>query len=162
MNIPVYKYMKLEYVISMIKSKALSISKLSSWEDPYESFFYKSDFLLSGDKTIQGPNIEQIFGQSWTMQEESDAMWRIYSDKDNKDSVRIRTTADKLFKATYVNNYCMASTYIGRVKYVSGAEISRWLNSISPITDIHDFQYLGIQSFFLLSGILSPMNKKFG
>ena len=40
----VYKYIRLEYLLSMLKNKKLRVDKVSTWEDPYENFFIKEDF----------------------------------------------------------------------------------------------------------------------
>ena len=76
---PIYKYIPLKYVLEMFKTKKLYISKVKSWEDTYENFFLKQEFRVFG-KILKADHIaDQIYGQSWTLLNESDAMWRIYS-----------------------------------------------------------------------------------
>ena len=43
-NTYVYKYIRLEYLLSMLKDQKLRVDKVSTWEDPYENFFMKEDF----------------------------------------------------------------------------------------------------------------------
>lgn len=115
-EIPLYKYFSIENLEHLIKNSCLFIDKINeSWEDCYENFFLKCNFMIndtlsSGDKLISG-----IFGQSWTTKEESDAMWRIYSKE--KTGIKIKTNAFKLFKALYIDDSCMANTWFGKVEY---------------------------------------------
>lgn len=59
-------------------------------------------------------------------------MWRIYSDIHHGFEsdplgnivIRIKTTARKLFNAVYIDDKCMASTYIGAVTYLSQIELN--------------------------------------
>lgn len=92
----IYKYIPLKYVLMMVGNKQLLMNKVNSWEDPYENFFYKEDFKMPDGRQVSALDLTNgIFGQSWTLLEESDAMWRIYSQ--NKDAIKIKTTAEKLF-----------------------------------------------------------------
>lgn len=60
---------------------------------------------------------KNIYGQCWTLNDETDAMWRIYS-KDCT-GVKVKTTIRKLFESfvescqAFQNQYC----YIGKVNY---------------------------------------------
>ena len=68
----------------------------SSWKDPFEGWIKKQvciqlrkkhrDFCLTGN----------FFGQCWTSEQASDAMWNVYSN--GKDGIRIRTRPEKLLK----------------------------------------------------------------
>lgn len=88
---PIYKYIPLKYVLQMLKSRQMYFSKVKSWEDTYENFFLKQDFRIDG-KMLSADNLaEHVYGQSWTLLAESDAMWRIYSNIIYKSS---RQTAD--------------------------------------------------------------------
>lgn len=90
-------------------------------------------------------NIPGAFGQSWTTREETDVMWRIYSKEDNTGGVnksrilfgvRIGTTARKLLKLIYVDDSSMANAWIGKVRYMSEAEINQTLSGgISAINN---------------------------
>lgn len=129
---PIYKYMPLEYVLTMVSTKKLRFGKVSEWEDVYENFFLKADFRVEGIRGGADTLIPGVFGQSWTLLEESDAMWRIYSSIvkrgiyncqfRKKVAVRIKTTAEKLFNAVYLKDEDMASVYIGKVEYVDSID----------------------------------------
>ena len=36
---PIYKYIPLKYVLQMLKTKQLYMSKVKDWEDTYENFY---------------------------------------------------------------------------------------------------------------------------
>ena len=124
----IYKYFPLKHLLSLLERKKLRVDRVSKWEDPYENFFlkeefyayaeyYKKDILVSTEEII-----DRTYGQSWTLKEESDAMWRIYSNIKNgiKDSaVRIKVRVDNLFNVVYTDDGCMATTSIGQVQYVN-------------------------------------------
>lgn len=124
----IYKYFPLKHLLSLLERKKLRVDRVSKWKDPYENFFlkeefyayaeyYKKDILVSAEEII-----DRTYGQSWTLKEESDAMWRIYSNIKNgiKDSaVRIKVSVDNLFNVVYTDDGCMATTSIGQVQYVN-------------------------------------------
>lgn len=102
--------------------------------------------LQTGESGVADNLIPGVFGQSWTLLEESDAMWRIYSKINNpKDgtknyldetSVRIKTTARKLFDAIYTSDEDMARAYIGKIIYLSQKDFNDYQNLRSPLSPI--------------------------
>jgi hypothetical protein len=125
----IYKYIPIEYVESMFKSKKLIFGKVNDWDDVYENYFLKQDLRMSTGVSIDTSSVmERCYGQSWTLLEESDAMWRIYSP--HKDAVRVSTTAEKLIDVLYVDDSCSANTYIGSVIYRSRKDIEEELSSM--------------------------------
>ena len=130
---PIYKYIPLKYVLAMFKTKELYMGKVKNWEDTYENFFLKQDFRVH-DKILRADHLsDQIYGQSWTLLNESDAMWRIYSNikKINEVAIKVKTTSRKLFDAIYTDDKCMATTSIGLVKYYYKNELIRWLKNLN-------------------------------
>ena len=140
----VYKYIPLKYLKAMLESKKLRINKVSTWEDPYENFFSKSNFYAFSPFykqyiSVDTQNlIDRTYGQSWTFLEESDAMWRIYSNVKDLDliAIRLKIKVDDLFDIVYTHDNCMATTSIGRVNYKTDKEINQWLDNIKDNTDI--------------------------
>ncbi len=112
-----YKYFSIQNLKYIHNNNKLYIDKIvESWEDCYENFFLKCNFFTCDNIPLTAKNqIPGIFGQSWTTKNESDAMWRIYSN--NKRGVKIKTTAKKLFNALYIDDECMANTWFGKVQY---------------------------------------------
>ncbi len=130
---PIYKYISLKYVLDMFKTKKLFMGKVKSWEDTYENFFLKQDFRVDGTMLRADHLADQIYGQSWTLLNESDAMWRIYSNikKTNEVAIKVKTTSRKLFDAIYTNDTCKATTSIGLVKYCYKNEMTKWLKGLN-------------------------------
>lgn len=170
LDIPIYKFIPLKYMSSLL-SGILNISKIESWEDVYENFLFKQHFELDDGTPIKVDNLAKCnFGQSWTKSEETDAMWRIYSDVSKcmdlssickccycknllqsyalRDvAVRIKTTAKKLFDSVYFDDTCMDSTYIGNIQYVSQNELNEWLSNID--LKVNNLQKIITQSLFI-------------
>lgn len=154
----VYKYIPLKYLISLVENKKLRIDKVSKWEDPYENFFLKSYFYTCASfyKQIVQVSTDEIrnrtYGQSWTMIEESDAMWRIYSNKDDIENiaVRIKIKIDNLFDIVYTSDKCMATTSIGPVNYKTNLDIINWLGNLKNEKNlIPEFPKYAKESLFI-------------
>lgn len=130
---PIYKIMEFEYVYTMLKNRELRVGKIQKWEDPFENFLLKQNFWYKTEEDKkQEYDIheisELIYGQSWSLIEESDAMWRIYSP--NKTSVRIKTTIKQLFDSIYTNDGCAHTTFIGIVEYNSQDSLQEYLDKL--------------------------------
>lgn len=97
----------------------------------------KQNYYLNDGTPIDVINqADGIYGQCWTYLTESDAMWRIYSQ--NMDTIRIKTTVEKLYDALYQSDNNMADTYVGLVKYESQNDIDSYVQGLSPL-DPGDF-----------------------
>lgn len=151
----VYKYIPLKYLIPLVVNKKLRIDKVSKWEDPYENFFLKSNFYTYASfykQNIQVHTddiINRTYGQSWTMREESDAMWRIYSNKGDIENIaiRVKIKIDNLFNIVYTSDECMATTGIGPVNYKTDDEITHWMQGLNNIDS--EFPNFAEQSLFI-------------
>ena len=131
-EMPIYKFMPLKYTLAMVRNNLLTINRISSWPDVYENYMLKQECYLQDGTPIDVINqTAGIYGQCWTYLPESDAMWRIYSP--SMDTIRIKTTVEKLYDALYQNDHNMADTYIGLVRYERQTDIDRNVQSLSPI-----------------------------
>ena len=142
LNRSIYKYIPLKHVITMLKKNKLYVGKVANWEDVYENFLLKQNFIYRDVFLNANYLMELIYGQCWTTLSESDAMWRIYSNpkKLNDVAIRVRTSAQKLFDAVYTSNDCMYTTSIGNVEYFYKKEIMDWIRSLN----IHSAHDIGI------------------
>lgn len=155
LDAPIYKYIPFKYLKLMIQNSNLYFGKVSSWEDVYENWFLKEQMVLSsGEKVSAKELIPGVFGQSWTLQEESDAMWRIYSKLDRTQhdylddtAVRIKTTARKLYNVIYANDEDFYTSYIGAVKYLSQNDFLKMQDSLSPLNPL-DLSEVFVKSYF--------------
>lgn len=181
LDTPIYKYIPFKYLKLMIQNSNLYFGKVSSWEDVYENWFLKEQMVLpSGEKGSATDLIQGVFGQSWTLQEESDAMWRIYSKLDrtlhdylDDTAVRIKTTARKLYNVIYANDEDFNTSYIGAVKYLSQNDFLKMQDSLSPLNPL-DLSEVFVKSYFFKRApfehekevrpilIYSPKHENFG
>ena len=95
------------------------------WEDPFENFILSSSIRFPSGQIYSQGNRDSVYGQCWTLQSASDAMWRIYSP--SEDAVRIRTSPNRLAKSIMVSPAVRPHTVrIGRVKYLSQTVLTRF------------------------------------
>lgn len=122
----IYRIIPLKHLYEIFESKKNILVKPKKWDDPFENFILQSTVQLSTGDLSSLQARDQFYGQCWTLQSSSDAMWRIYSK--NKKSVRIRTTiqdlADSLAKSLGALSYLEA--YIGKVKYLSSNRLMQY------------------------------------
>lgn len=151
----IYKYIPFKYLKLMIQNSSLFFGRVDKWEDVYENWFLKERIILSsGQEGVANNLIPGVYGQSWTLLEESDAMWRIYSKLDrnsanylDETAVKIKTTAQKLFDVIYTEDKDMASSYIGKVKYLSQDDFRKMQDSLSPMSPM-DLNEVFVKSYF--------------
>ena len=127
-DLPIYRVMPMKRLVDLLSSHKLVLLKPSKWEDPFENQLLSSDIFIDNDKAaVEAKN--SVYGQCWTLNEESDAMWRIYSH--DKDGVRIKTTPRKLLEALKKTaKYPDITCFIGKVKYLPIKELGNELREI--------------------------------
>ena len=114
----VCRFISFERLADILLNRQITLVNINKWEDPYENILSKCVFTGYNSKEIKiGELQNRIFGQCWTLTDESDAFWRIYSN--DKKGVKIKTTLQKLFDATF--NFSKSS--LGKVKYLSQSDI---------------------------------------
>jgi hypothetical protein len=90
--------------------------------------------MASGELVSLSNIFESYFGQCWTLNEDSDAMWRIYSA--DEEGIKVRTTVRKLFAAFYdsANPTVSVSDFVGLVRYLPQEQIERLMtgDGIAP------------------------------
>jgi len=121
----VYRTISLDRLIELFKTSENTLVKPELWDDTFENFVLKSKLHTPNGKIIEYDVHKRIYGQCWTLEKSSDAMWRIYSP--DKNSIRIRTTIEKLLDsisiATVGTKYCEHS--IGKVEYLAEKNLIR-------------------------------------
>lgn len=141
----IYRIIPIAHLELMLRERTLALAKTSSWEDVYENFFFKENFFAQGTRIVMDHLGNRIFGQCWSLFRDSDAMWRIYSH--NKRSVRIKTTIGKLYDTVYLDDNCMASTYIGAVEYKSPKQLDEWIKENNRVS-VSNLSKIMIESLF--------------
>lgn len=126
-NMTLYKFYNFNSLKILLTNSMLYIDRVNTWEDVYENFFLKAHFFSKTYNTsIDTSEIANaVFGQSWTYAPETDAMWRIYSQ--NKTGVRIQTNVIKLFTSIFVDDECIADTWLGKVEYNSEEDMNDFI-----------------------------------
>ena len=90
-----YRYISLSQFIAFVETGTTYLSKILHWEDTWEVPTSRVP-LLSTDDELEYPLwsiSEDMFGQSWSLLGESDALWRIYSR--DKEGLMIHTSVEK-------------------------------------------------------------------
>ncbi len=125
----IYRIVPIERLYQLFIDGTNTLVNPSLWEDTYENLTLRSRRIVGGVE-VHSDAHKRIYGQCWTTQKASDAMWRIYS-LDRK-SVRIRTTPRRLFDSLNLQQNNRSQTYqcIGKVKYVSDARLMASLKSM--------------------------------
>jgi len=113
----IFKYIPFKYVLCMLHSNRMIFNKISSWDDVYENWLLKQHYLHKGETVDLRMIIDSIYAQSWTLADESDSMWRIYSNQSVCNcAIRVKTTVEKLLNIVS-DKACMDSVRIGKIKY---------------------------------------------
>ena len=77
----IYRIISLSRLFQLFSSQANFFVKPKKWADPFENFILHSRIRYPSGKIFAHGNRDAIYGQCWTLQSASDAMWRIYSPK---------------------------------------------------------------------------------
>lgn len=133
----IYRIYALNRFKTLLAAKQDVAVNPTKWEDPFEDFFLERTEVtdaVSGS-TIPLRNLAQDwYGQCWSLNEDTDAMWRIYSpDPLNQVGVKVRTTIQKLFdnlKATgSLAPYLQF--FVGKVEYMSERRIRNLMGGLT-------------------------------
>lgn len=147
----IHKYIPLKYLLVLLKEQRLIMKPVATWEDPYENFFLKERFVmegqLNGSVYTSVDNLTKgLYGMSWTLQKETDSLWRIYSPE--KLSVMITTKVEYLTE-TVSSEDGKWDVWLGRVKYKSESEVEEWLDNCKTVSNIKQFIDKIGESFFV-------------
>ena len=117
-NTPLYRVFSNHWLNDMFADKKFSLSAPHKWDDPAENVMAKNLAKVNGHQNVALTGVfKNFYGQCWTLNPESDAMWRIYSP--SKDGARVQTTVGRLLSAIYdpKNVFASMSYFIGSVAY---------------------------------------------
>lgn len=154
---PIFRIVPLERLFELFDSQRLILPQVKVWDDVYENFFVKSRFKDQNIEYEIDDDFEEYYGQCWSLNEDSDALWRIYSY--DKRSVRIKTSIDKVVKLfgdgriTVCDNGHLglnsSSRYVGKVEYCSTDEMQHKIQElIDEASGPNHLPYI-IKSLFL-------------
>lgn len=123
---PIYRIFSCRRFEQMMSTNELVLVNPEKWDDPFENFYLKVNAFMGEEKVSLESLRKGWFGQCWTLNEDTDAMWRIYSPE--KDGVRLKTTTGKLFRAIIDQQGILADfgSFIGTVEYLSKEELQNY------------------------------------
>lgn len=113
----VYRVVKAEHLYSLFQNNSNVLVSPEKWEDPFENFILSSPVRLPSGEMGRFGFHRDFYGQCWTLNQASDAMWRIYSP--GKRGIRIRSTIGRLVDGLSgtVGDRAAYKVHIGRVRY---------------------------------------------
>ena len=119
----VYRIISVQHLLELFETKQNVLLKPRKWEDPFENFILSSRVQLPTGELATFGFRDCFYGQCWTLQSASDAMWRIYSPK--LDAVRIRSTVRKLGESLSRarGDWAHDEAFIGRVQYLPNEKL---------------------------------------
>lgn len=130
LNRPIYRIFSKERFFDLIKENKNGLVKPKLWDDPFENFFLKCPVIEDNGALVSLEAIsENWYGQCWTFNEDSDAMWRIYSA--SKNGIKVCSTVNRLFSHFYQDNEKTAHLkyFLGKVNYQKREEIEKFLRN---------------------------------
>ena len=126
---PIYRIYGINRLESLFHSNTDALVSTDKWDDPFENFFLARTEAVdpeTGNFIILKNLADDWYGQCWSLNRETDAMWRIYSpDPKNQPGVKVRTTIRKLFNNLSSSNstFPVLQFFVGRVDYWSQKKI---------------------------------------
>ncbi|MGO8802953.1 DUF2971 domain-containing protein [Candidatus Binatus sp.] len=130
-NEPIYRIFSTRLLLEMFKMRTNVLVRPKCWRDPFENFILKAVQKLPTGERAHFVFKDHVYGQCWSLHNETDAMWRIYS-KD-EDGVKVKTTVRNLFQSLYdvAGNFRELGVFIGKVAYRPEPELLDKLTNTS-------------------------------
>ena len=113
----IYRIFRKDRFFQLFETGKNALVHPTRWDDPFENVFLESPVKLNGGEYGSFDFHNAVYGQCWTLERASDAMWQIYSKKEN--AIRVRTTVRKFIDSLRAVHGDLADRkcFIGRVKY---------------------------------------------
>jgi hypothetical protein len=135
-NAFIYRIIKSSYLLDLLSRSENFLVKPKKWDDPFENFILRSHLIRRGQQVSIGHR-DHFYGQCWTFQAASDAMWRIYSNS-NEPGVRIRSTIRRLVGSlsSWRGSWSAQEAFIGKVRYLKSKDLLAFGRSVlqRPLT----------------------------
>lgn len=142
-----YRIIDWKYFIEDLIEKNLSMSQVENWKDPFENFILKSKVLYNGR---YGKIVNVYFGSCWSLKSECDGLWKNIKSNKKSCTVKVKTSAKKLFSSIYdINDFAHNAHYfLGKVNYLDETEIRDIFNQTYNKKELDD-GFLFIQQLFI-------------
>lgn len=127
----IYRIFSRQRFLELVISRKNTLVNPSMWDDPFENAFLQCTAVMENGEEASLERIrDKWYGQCWTTDKDTDAMWRIYSQ--NKDGVRVKTTVKKIFSQLWHQHQyedAKVSCFIGKVFYEKREEIEKTIST---------------------------------
>ena len=126
-NINIYRIFSREYFFELFENRENVLVLPRKWDDPFENVFLRSPVRFVSDGEIgKFAFRDDLYGQCWTREPVSEAMWQIYSR--DKNGIRVRTTVGKLIDSmrNVHGEWSNLSCFIGLVKYMTDKQLKEF------------------------------------
>ena len=125
----IYRVTSLERLLALFVSRSNVLVKPALWEDVFENFILRSPVRQRDGQILHYDYHDRMYGQCWSLDSASDAMWRIYSP--DKNGLRIRTTIRKLRDSLYAAQPSLSDVRccVGKVEYLSNKDLMKIANT---------------------------------
>ena len=126
----VYRIISLQRLEELLSTSRNGLVKPHKWEDPFENFILRSKVRMPKGDIVEYNYHNWLYGQCWSFNKESDAMWRIYSPESG--GIRVRTTVRKLAESLFISQQPMheVKCAIGKVEYLNQTKLTDYANNI--------------------------------
>ena len=124
---PIYRIYNSGRLKELFEIEKNVLTNATKWDDPYENFFLRNTVILfeNGERGVF-EGVKHMYGQCWSFNSDSDAMWRIYAPNINNGfGIQVKTTIRKLFDdfRDMGSKSPRLSFFIGKVKYYTEEKI---------------------------------------
>ena len=144
----IYRIIEVHHLFELFEFEVLTLVSPKLWDDPYENFLKYCYGVNSAEPNRHydySGYAKLLFGSCWTLNEDTDATWRIYSP--DKRRVKIKTTIKKLYSLVSQINLERFLSSLGKVSYLSETEIKS--NISNAIKTSSFFSDSIMQDFYL-------------
>jgi hypothetical protein len=137
LDLPVYRIYPLDRFEALVKTSQDALVWPTKWDDPFENFMLARTSFIDDVTKLKVPlsNLAgDWYGQCWSLHEETDAMWRIYSpDAVAKPGVKVRSTLRKLFEnlERVGPKDWPQQFFVGKIEYATQAELTARMSSLT-------------------------------
>ena len=134
---PVYRIYALDRFETLLANKLDAVVTPTKWADPFEDFFLERTEVMDqvSGTTVPLRNLAGDWhGQCWSLNEDTDAMWRIYSpDPNTMPGVKVRTTVQKVFNNLKASGSTIPylQFFVGKVDYASETDIRQFMGKLT-------------------------------
>ena len=124
----IYRFTQVKWLLDSIVQNTNTLQSPRKWEDPFENALAREIRLRRPDGSrCPHPFRNRSYGQCWTLNQETDAFWRMYVPEG--DGVMLQSTIGALYRSLERSQVShTTSCFIGRVRYKSRTEIEALFN----------------------------------